>query len=403
MTILTAIPRSTVSLSVAEEVIAHQFSLLAAGKIDPLDIAPVMLWGPPGIGKSALLRTFCADRGIGFVDVRLAQRDPVDMRGLPVPDGDVVRWLLPSEWPREADSRGIILFDELTAADRTLQVAAYEFILDRRLGDLYRVPDGWLLCGAGNRSEDSAVAMPFSSALANRFLHLDLAAHLPDWCRWALGAGVAPELVAFLRFRPALLFDMGRADLERGWPSPRSWARVSTILRTGGQLSRQALRAAIEGLVGPGATIELLAYLEIMVHLPDLKAVLRGEVELTVPTQADRLFAIATGLARLLWLQRDPPRSIGIFLSVGRKMPADFAALSLTDALDGATFAQRRAVIDHHEFTKWRAVHGDDLVDARPDMANAVIDGPDHAHTRVVADRNAVRKLLDSLGDHPTS
>lgn len=79
-------------------------------------IPPLMIWGPPGIGKSAIVRGLAEQRKMGLVDVRLAQREPVDMRGLPVPDGDSVRWLVASEWPRDPDSRGIIFFDELTAA-----------------------------------------------------------------------------------------------------------------------------------------------------------------------------------------------------------------------------------------------------------------------------------------------
>ncbi|HBF91048.1 MAG TPA: hypothetical protein DDX09_07755, partial [Hyphomonas atlantica] len=120
-----------------------------------------------------------------FIDIRLSQREPVDLRGLPVPDGDSVNWLISGEWPGDPESRGIILFDEITAADRSLQVAAYELILDRRLGNLYSLPDGWLVVAAGNRAEDRAVAQTFSSALANRFCHLDVEADLDSWCQWA--------------------------------------------------------------------------------------------------------------------------------------------------------------------------------------------------------------------------
>ena len=134
-------------------------------------IPPVMVWGAPGVGKSTAVRELTKELGIGFIDVRLAQREPVDMRGLPVPDEkeNSVKWLVSGEWPRDPKSRGIIMFDELTAADKTLQVAAYEFILDRRLGALYSVPPGWYIMAAGNRTEDRAVACAMSSALANRF------------------------------------------------------------------------------------------------------------------------------------------------------------------------------------------------------------------------------------------
>lgn len=121
-------------------------------------VPPVMIWGPPGVGKSSVIRDVALDLGIGYIDVRLAQREPIDIRGLPVPKEDGVHWYISAEWPRDKQSKGIIIFDELTAADRTLQVAAYEFILDRRLGDLYTVPDGWYIVGAGNRASDRAVA-----------------------------------------------------------------------------------------------------------------------------------------------------------------------------------------------------------------------------------------------------
>ncbi len=99
-------------------------------------LPPLMIWGPPGIGKSAVVRAVAEQEGIGFIDLRLSQRDPVDLRGIPVPREDRTDWLPSGDWPREPESRGILLFDELTAADRSVQVAAYEMILDRRLGAL---------------------------------------------------------------------------------------------------------------------------------------------------------------------------------------------------------------------------------------------------------------------------
>ena len=83
-------------------------------------LPPLMVWGAPGLGKSSILQKAARDQGIGFIDVRLAQREPVDIRGLPVPGPDGVKWLVSSDWPRDPKSRGIILFDEITAADRSL-------------------------------------------------------------------------------------------------------------------------------------------------------------------------------------------------------------------------------------------------------------------------------------------
>jgi hypothetical protein len=353
-----ALERPTVSLAVARELVLAQMRHLGSHTVDPRDVAPIMLWGPPGIGKSELLRALCAEHGFRFVDVRLAQRDPVDLRGLPVPDGEVVRWLPSSEWPRDPGSRGILLFDELSAADRTLQVAAYELILDRRLGDTYQIPAGWMVCGAGNRGEDASVSLPMSAALANRFLHLDLEVDLDAWVAWAERARVRPEVIAFLRYRPSLLLDMG-GDLQRGWPSPRSWARVSSFLDAAGPLSTDARRAALAGLVGPGPAIELEAFLHAIRALPDLAAVLRGEVALaTLPDRPDALYALATGLARHVWSAPDRPRALGILLHLGAQLEADFATMLVTDAMRCAPAGDGHQLMAHPALERFRARHG---------------------------------------------
>ena len=194
----------TCQLEELDALMGHHLKTLWAHPEDARIIPPLMVWGPPGIGKSDLVRQRCQREGITFLDVRLAQREPVDLRGLPVPREDAVHWLLPAEWPRDPDSRGIILFDELTSADRTLQVAAYEFILDRRLGDLYTVPPGWYIMAAGNRIEDRAVATTMSSALANRFCHVEVRAELEPWVRWAMDAGVHPSGGGLSAFPPGV-------------------------------------------------------------------------------------------------------------------------------------------------------------------------------------------------------
>lgn len=157
-----------------EEMLKMLLEALAANPEMASALPPLMVWGAPGLGRSSILRDVARELGIGFIDVRLAQREPVDIRGLPVPGPDGVKWLVASGLPRDPHSRGIILFDEITAADRSLQVAAYELMLDRRLGELYKVPDGWYICAAGNRTEDRAVAATMSSALANRLLQVEM-------------------------------------------------------------------------------------------------------------------------------------------------------------------------------------------------------------------------------------
>lgn len=349
------------------------------------DVPPLMLWGAPGTGKSTLVREVAEREGIGFLDFRLAQREPVDLRGLPVPRGDAVHWLLPAEWPRDQESRGIILFDELTAADRALQVAAYELILDRRLGELYTLPPGWYVTAAGNRATDRAVSVPMSSALANRFCHLELDPDTAGWIAWALRRGLRPEVAGFIRWRPALLLS-AEGELERGWPSPRAWERVSHELNVieGGMFSatvrERLIGLAVTGLVGSGAATEFFAFRDLRAGLPDALDILEGRVEPKVPARADQRYALCAAVA---WHMRRPNwvAFSDAFLRFGLMLPSDFAAMAMVDAMRDRSPLELAALRARPAFAAWSLRHGKALsgnVDAAAaELADAILDSLD--------------------------
>ncbi|TVQ32599.1 MAG: hypothetical protein EA370_12325 [Wenzhouxiangella sp.] len=341
-------------------IIEHQLDMLWEDPDKAHETSPIMLWGAPGVGKSSLIAELCRKRGIELIDIRLAQRDPVDIRGLPAPREDRVEWLLSSDWPREPDSRGIILFDEITAVDRSLQVAVYELILDRRLGSLYSVPPGWLIVAAGNRGSDRAVATTMSSALANRFCHIEVAPVLEDWVAWAATSDIHPDVIGFLRFRPECFHDM-RGNLERGWPSARSWERVSRLV-TRARLGDAELEVMVSGLVGVGAGREFMAFREWANQLPDVESLLHSPGDFTLPERAEQRYALCAAMVHHLWRGDEATldERIDGFLQIGLRLPADFAAMAMTDALGNSNHGIRpvHKLIGHGLMTRWRQQHG---------------------------------------------
>ena len=318
-------------------------------------IPPVMVWGAPGLGKSTAVRELTKELGIGFIDVRLAQREPVDMRGLPVPEEDRVKWLVSSEWPRDPESRGIILFDELTAADKTLQVAAYEFILDRRLGELYSVPPGWYIMAAGNRVEDRAVSCAMSSALANRFLHVEVSADAAGFLNWAEENNLHPAVIRFIKTYPQHLFSQEGEDLQRGWPSPRSWERVSTMVRIAEKNDRIAsLNYTVPGLVGSGAAVEFLAFYKTVFYKKgsiDISAALESGEPIPVPKKSDELYACCGSVAYYLETKKYGKTFqtvAGNFLKFVESLPNDFAAMIMNDVESRLGDQKRWEVITKH-------------------------------------------------------
>ncbi|MBP6583288.1 MAG: AAA family ATPase, partial [Chromatiaceae bacterium] len=147
---------------------------------------PVMLWGPPGVGKSQMVAQIAARHGTPMIDIRLSQMEPSDLRGIPFRVGNKVEWAIPALLPNLEyhGPSGILFLDEITSAPPAVSAAAYQLILDRRLGE-YEVPEHWAIFAAGNRQGDRGVTYAMPAPLANRFSHFEVDTHLDDWVAWA--------------------------------------------------------------------------------------------------------------------------------------------------------------------------------------------------------------------------
>jgi hypothetical protein len=256
---------------------------------------PVMLWGPPGVGKSQMVAQVAEQHGVAVIDIRLSQMEPSDLRGIPFRAGERVEWAPPAMLPdaERHGEQGILFLDEITSAPPSVSAAAYQLILDRRLGE-YQVPTGWAIFAAGNRQGDRGVTYSMPAPLANRFSHFEVETHLDDWVAWAYGHGIDDRVIAFLRFRPELLFDFDPTHNPVAFPSPRSWEFAHRALQKFMGHPR-LLQGSLQACVGPAAGIELHAFVENLDQLPDLEAIVRGE-EVAVPKETDLQYAVAAAL-----------------------------------------------------------------------------------------------------------
>lgn len=285
---------------------------------------PVFLWGPPGVGKSQVVAQVAADLDLELLDIRAVLLDPVDLRGLPKIGGDDrAHWCPPAFLP--TSGRGVLFLDELNAAPPLVQAACYQLILDRRLGE-YVLPEGWSVAGAGNREQDRAVVYRMPSALANRLVHLDFEADLDDWTAWAARSGICPEVVAFLRFRPALLQGFEPGAQARAFPSPRSWAFVSSIVQASPDPAVEL--ELYQGTVGEAAALEFSGFLRVWRELPDTDHVLRSPSKAPVPQEPAAVYAICEALAR-----QAAADTIGALASYAKRLPLEFGVLLMRDAV----------------------------------------------------------------------
>src|SRR6266852_1377236 len=252
---------------------------------------PVLLWGGPGFGKSSVVHQLAAVLNMPLQDVRVLLLDPVDLRGLPFLGKDGrSQWATPDFLPK--DGSGILFLDELNAAPAMVQASCYQLVLDRKLGE-YSLPEGWAIVAAGNRDSDRAVTTRMPTPLRNRFVHLEFEVDLQELSEWAIRAGVRPEVIAFLRFRPEILNVFDRD--ANAFPSPRSWEFVSGILAEGP--NRRLEQELYVGAVGLGAATEFGAFLKTFRELPSIEGILMNPAREPVPDQPGAQYAVATALA----------------------------------------------------------------------------------------------------------
>jgi len=240
---------------------------------------PVFLWGGPGIGKSDIVKQLGDEQNREVIDVRLSLWEPTDIKGIPFyhPELHTMIWAPPAELPSDPDSNAILFLDELNSAAPATQAAAYQLILNRRVGT-YHLPKNVSIVAAGNREGDKAVTYRMPAPLANRFLHLELKHSFDDWQEWAIKNKIHEQVVGYLGAAKQDLNDFDPKNPSRSFATPRSWSFVSDLLGDD-DLSDNTLADLVSGAIGEGLAIKFMAHRKIAKQLPHVSDILSGKVE----------------------------------------------------------------------------------------------------------------------------
>jgi hypothetical protein len=299
---------------------------------------PLFGWGPPGVGKTDVVRQVAQRLDVPVVEFRLGQLTPSDLRGMPVVDHEArrARYYPPEELPPYGE--GILLLDEYPQAVPVMKGLAHRLLPDRRLAS-YHLPPGWLVVGLGNRKEDRAVAFDMPSQAENRFKHYVVEPDLEEWRVWGAAHGIHEHVIAFLSFRPNLLHAYD--PLTRAWPSPRSWQAAS---------EDHAIGASVVPSVGEAAAAEFAAFIELFQGLPFVDMVLDGTAtNIPFPSEMSQSYAVVAALAlrvtdvgaavhALRWVAREASSEwINLFLTL---LLARLEAVGLKAAFAAAAAAE---------------------------------------------------------------
>ena len=260
---------------------------------------PIFIWGPPGIGKSDIVHQIGEFMDAHVIDVRLSLWEPTDIKGIPYysAKNNTMQWAPPVELPTEQFAKkhkAIILFlDEMNSAAPAVQAAAYQLILNRKVGT-YALPDNVYIVAAGNREADKGVTYRMPAPLANRFVHLELAVDFDDWFQWAVDNNIHKDVVGYLTFSKKDLYDFDPKSPSRSFATPRSWSFVSELLED--ELDEETTTDLVSGAVGEGLAIKFVAHRKVAAQMPNPTDILSGKVKELKTKEISAMYSLTVSL-----------------------------------------------------------------------------------------------------------
>ena len=354
---MTNIPSMTVGKMVDKLSLAY--SSIINNNMPVKTMPSVMLWGPPGVGKSQAVRQIASDihsstgKKVNVTDVRLLLFNPIDLRGIPTSNKDktLAVWLKPQIFQMDSSENviNILFLDEISAAPQSVQAAAYQITLDRVVGE-HRLPDNCIVIAAGNRTTDKSVAFKMPKALANRLMHIEVEGSFQSWKEWAISSGINSKVIGFLSFRQSHLmgFDSGSDDLA--FPTPRSWEMVSNILN-GISDSIDDMYPLIAGVIGTGVAVEFRTWERVYKNLPDIGDIFDGKMP-QLPKSTDAMYALTASMTCYARNHKTEMSRIANSIRYAEKMPPDISVVLMKDYMY-IEKDYKEKLMNIPEFCKW--------------------------------------------------
>lgn len=286
----------------------------------------------PGIGKSDAAKEIAKKLRLKVIDLRLSQCTPEDLQGFPMRDGNKAVFTPFSLFPLEGedlptDEHGqmngwMLLLDELSSANKSVQAAAYKLILDRQVGS-FNLHEQCYMIACGNNITDKAVVHKMSTALQSRLIHYNLGYSVKDWVKWATMQDVDFRIIAYVQFNQASLMNFTPDHNDVTYACPRTWEFLNRMIKDK-PVNREKDTAKVCGTIGRNAGMEFLTFCEVQKDLPDWDDIIDPKLgpKLSVPAEASARYATICWIA-----SKTDKENILSVLPYVKKFGADFQVI----------------------------------------------------------------------------
>lgn len=267
---------------------------------------PVLLMGPPGIGKTQIMEQAARECGIGLVSYTITHHTRQSAIGLPFIQekeyGGVKKHVTEYTMSEivaavydcmEATglSEGILFLDEINCVSETLAPAMLQFLQYKTFGN-HKIPDGWIVVTAGNPPEYNKSVREFDLATLDRVKRIDVEADFSVWKEYAKNVRIHPAIVSYLTARPQYFCTTETTVDGKRFVTPRGWEDLSRFLEVCEKLGTPVDReVALQYAAHPKIAGDFANYLELYYKYQakyQIEEVLRGHRDETLIRKASR-------------------------------------------------------------------------------------------------------------------